>query len=277
MKETTDARTAKPRALIVSVYGAYGRELGGWVSVADLISLMAELDVDEPAVRSSISRLKRRGVLVADKRGGAAGYVLSESAQSMMAEGDRRIFGRRAAQLADGWVLAVFSVPESERAKRHMLRSRLTWLGFGHVSPGVWVAPAQLHDEARDTLERLGLTAYVELFRGDHLGFTDLRTAIASWWDLASLQEMYDYFLEAYGPVAQTGSANGVAMDEGAAFASYVRVLTDWRRMPYLDPGLPAELLPDDWHGTRAADLYVRLESLLREPGLRHVRAVTAR
>src|SRR5689334_6651308 len=58
-----EAWSAQPRALIVTVYGLYAREAGGWLSVASLIRLMAELGSDEPAVRSSISRLKQRGVL----------------------------------------------------------------------------------------------------------------------------------------------------------------------------------------------------------------------
>ena len=56
-----DAWLAAPRALIVTIYGLYAREAGGWLSVAALIRLMAELGADETAVRSSISRLKQRG------------------------------------------------------------------------------------------------------------------------------------------------------------------------------------------------------------------------
>src|SRR5215472_15919383 len=58
-----EPRTAQPRQLIVTVYGLYGRAEGGWMSVASLVSLLADLGVDEPAVRSSISRLKRREIL----------------------------------------------------------------------------------------------------------------------------------------------------------------------------------------------------------------------
>ena len=47
--------------------------------------------------------------------------------------------------------------------------------------------------------------------------------------------------------------------DPGQAFADYVRVLTAWRRLPFLDPGLPPELLPADWHGARAAELFGQL------------------
>ncbi len=54
------ARCTRPRQLILSLYGLYAREEGDWLSVASLIALMADLGVDSAAVRSSVSRLKRR-------------------------------------------------------------------------------------------------------------------------------------------------------------------------------------------------------------------------
>ncbi|CAO0837851.1 hypothetical protein SMICM17S_04389 [Streptomyces microflavus] len=50
--------------------------------------------------------------------------------------------------------------------------------------PGVWIAPAGLYEETRHTLERLELAPYVDLFRGDHLGFAATRESVARWWDL---------------------------------------------------------------------------------------------
>ena len=63
---------------------------------------------------------------------------------------------------------------------------------------------------------------------------------------------------------------------EQEAFAGYVRALTDWRRLPYLDPGLPAELLPEDWIGIRAADLFFALQALLEEPARAHVKSAVS-
>jgi len=51
----------------------------------------------------------------------------------------------------------------------------------------------------------------------------------------------------------------------------YVRVLTGWRRMPYLDPGLPAEFLPRDWSGIRAAELFFELHAKLETPARAYV------
>ena len=268
------ARSARLRHLIITVYGLYARHDGGWLSVAALIRLLADLGIDEPAVRSAISRLKRRGILQSRRYGGAAGYQLSAEALAILREGDARIFRRRRATPADGWVLAVFSVPESERHRRHVLRSELTRLGFGMVAPGVWIVPAHPQDTTAETLRRLELDAYADLFHADHLAFGDPAAKIRRWWDLDELERQYESFIAAHEPVLRAFLADPPGEQE--AFAAYVRVLTDWRRLPYLDPGLPAELLPDGWVGIRAADLFFALRALLEEPARSYVKAVTS-
>lgn len=270
----------------MTIYGLYARESGGWLSVASLIRLMGGLGADQAAVRSSISRLKQRGILEPLRLGGAAGYALSPRGREILVEGDRRIFERPRARLADGWLLAVFSVPERERGRRHALRSRLSWLGFGTVSAGVWIAPAQLAAETTEVLAACGLSGYVDLFSAGYLAFGDVRVQVGRWWDLDRLERLYQEFLDDCGPVLEhwpgTGPGTGrgrraAAVGDGgeAAFADYVLALTAWRRLPYLDPGLPAELLPADWHGERAARTFGALRTRLADPARAHVLAVT--
>ncbi|MEU4517489.1 PaaX family transcriptional regulator C-terminal domain-containing protein [Amycolatopsis sp. NPDC024027] len=254
-------RSAQPRQLIVTVYGLYSRTEGGWLSVASLIDLLAAVGVDEPAVRSSISRLKRRGILEAVRRDATAGYELSDEAREILREGDERIFRRGRATAADGWLLAVFSVPETERHKRHLLRTQLARMGFGTAASGVWIAPAHLHAATEEALTRLGLAGYADLFRADHLAFGEVAAKVRDWWDLDRLDELYTTFLDEHGPALRRKSVT----DE-QAFADYVRVLTGWRRMPYLDPGLPAEFLPAGWSGIRAAELFFQLHAKLETP-----------
>jgi phenylacetic acid degradation operon negative regulatory protein len=276
-----EPRAAQPRQLIVTVYGLYARAQGGWMSVASLVSLLADLGVDEPAVRSSISRLKRREILCARRQGGAAGYELSPAAEAILAEGDHRIFRTERARLADGWLLAVFSVPEAERHKRHVLRSQLARLGFGTAAPGVWIAPAYLYEATGDMLARLGLSGYADLFRADHLAATglaggDLAAKVRQWWDLDQTERLARDFVTAWEPVLRAWSRRRPAAHAREAFAGYVRVLTDWRRLPYLDPGLPAELLPSRWAGARAAEVFFTLQSRLADAAGAHVASVQA-
>ncbi|MFE9171193.1 PaaX family transcriptional regulator C-terminal domain-containing protein [Streptomyces kebangsaanensis] len=259
-----------PRSLIVTLYGAYGRFAPGPVPVAELIRLLAAVGVDAPSVRSSVSRLKRRGLLLPARTAqGAAGYELSAEARQLLEDGDRRIYAT--GQPSDeGWVLAVFSVPESERNKRHVLRSRLAALGFGTAAPGVWIAPARLYEETRHTLQRLGLDPYVDFFRGEHLGFTPTARAVGRWWDLAVIAERHEAFLDRHARVLRAWEERADTPPE-EAYRDYLLALDSWRHLPYADPGLPARLLPADWPGARSAAVFRGLHERLRDAGAEFV------
>lgn len=250
-----------PRQLIVTLFGLYGRAEHNWLSVASLVRLMAELGVDGPAVRSSISRLKRRGILLSSRHGTAAGYSMSSLLLDVLEEGDARIFGQSRSSVDDGWLLVVFSVPESERENRHALRTVLTRLGFGTAAAGVWIAPANVEREVRETLQRRQLDQYVDIFSGDHIAFGDLRSKVSDWWDLDELTALYAEFIDAYRPILAECRKGGITSRD--AFVFYIEMLTMWRRLPYRDPGLPLTLLPGDWNSVVAEELFRELNTAL--------------
>ncbi|WP_306318336.1 MULTISPECIES: PaaX family transcriptional regulator C-terminal domain-containing protein [unclassified Streptomyces] len=257
---------------MVTLYGAYGRGLPGPVPVAELIRLLDAVGVDAPSVRSAVSRLKRRGLLLPARTAtGAAGYALSDDARQLLDDGDRRIYAEGASG-GTGWVLAVFSVPESERAKRHVLRSTLAGLGFGTAAPGVWLAPIGVYEETRHTLERIGCAGYVELFRGEHLGFAATADAVARWWDLSALAKLHEAFLDEHEPVLRAWQSREDTPPR-EAYRDYLLALDSWRHLPYADPGLPPELLPDGWPGVRAAGVFRALDGRLRGAGAEFVGA----
>jgi len=261
----------QPRQLIVTVYGLYARAEHDWLPIAAVVDLMADLGVVAQAVRSSISRLKRRDALRSLRLDGAAGYARAPPMLEILRAGDRRIFEHRPATLADGWVQVVFTVPETQRDKRHELRSRLAGLGFGPMAPGVWIAPGTLAEEARVALRRRELDRYVDLFRGEHLGFAPVADRVRSWWDLDQIDTRYAEFVAAHRPLARRARRRTPTGAE--AFAGYVRMLTAWRRLRYLDPGLPLELLPKRWSGVSAAELFAELDAALRPLAREHALA----
>ncbi|MEV7978799.1 PaaX family transcriptional regulator C-terminal domain-containing protein [Streptomyces sp. NPDC086519] len=265
-------RDSRLGPLIITLFALYARGERNWLSVASVIRLMADLGVEGQAVRSAVSRLKRRGVLRGERHEGAAGYAVCDGTLEVLEDGDTRIFERNRATAGDGWLVVVFSVPESERDKRHALRTALTRLGFGTAAPGVWVAPGILADETRRTLQRLGLTPYVDIFTGDHFAYGDLSAKVRTWWDLDELTALYAGFLERYRPVSERAAAAAIPARE--AFGIYLPMLTEWRRLPYRDPGLPLSLLPPDWMGETAGALFEELDKTLREPARAHALAV---
>jgi phenylacetic acid degradation operon negative regulatory protein len=259
-------RPMRSRSVLLDVYGAFVRDLGGWIAVADLVRLLGVVGVEEQAVRLAVSRFSRNGLLARRKVEGRVGYELTDTAEQLLAEGDQRIYSiLEPAQLEDGWVLASFSVPEEIRELRHQLRSRLAWLGFGNLGGGLWLAPCRVLHQTRELVTQLGLEEHVVLFRGHHEAFGEASTLIARCWDVDRMRAAYRAYLDEFRPALDT---HGDGIDDERAFADFVAGLHEWRKLPYVDPGLPTELLPDDWEGTEAAALFQAMRASL-EPAAR--------
>lgn len=132
---------------------------------------------------------------------------------------------------------------------------------------------AALYEETRHTLERLELTPYVELFRGDHLGFAATGESVARWWDLDAVARLHEGFLERHEPVLRSWEARpDAAPAPETAYRDYLMALDSWRQVPYADPGLPEELLPPTWPGGRSAEVFGLLHERLRDAGAEFVR-----
>lgn len=271
--------------LIISVFGLYSRDGVHALPVSALIDLLGDLGYDAPGVRSSVSRLKAKGVLHNFKDGKVAKYELSDSVADVFREGDERIFAETLPKEDDPWILAIFSVPESMRNRRHQLRSLLSGLGFGSVASGVWIAPASVLEPARRRLAASGLDGFVNFFRGDYLTSEPISENVAQWWDLDSLSDELEDFLQLYGGAAHqwtqlVGGDPQVALRSSTpqlrrdAFRYYLPMLTIWRRFPYRVPRLPRAYFPASWQGPLARDTFISTHRLLSPLAAAHAHSI---
>lgn len=265
MLDDIDARPGSTASLLRTLIGVYLRPLGGWIATADLIALAGDLGIPSAQARTGVARLKQKGLLLAE-RSRAVGYRLNPTAVGMLERGDRRIFEMREMTDADDWCLISFSIPESERRIRHQLRRRLQWIGAGIVSSALWICPGHLQDEVLEILDGLGARPWATLFRASAPAPPgSLVDAAAQWWDLATLRAEHLAFQSSLTELP------------AEPFAAYVRLIDDWRVLPYIDPGLPPSMLPADWPGRRSFDEFARLSAELAGPAWEHVRALTLR
>lgn len=262
-----DARPGSATSLLRTIVGSYLRGLGGWVSIAELIRLMDAVGVSAAHTRTAVSRVKAKGLLLAEQAEGQSGYRLNPEAVPMLERGDRRIFGFRQQRDDGPWCLLSFSLPESERAARHQLRRRLSWIGCGTVATGLWICPAFLTDEVEEILADLRLRHAATMFITETPQPGEpLSHAVGRWWDLDAIACLHASFLELFGGWQAVD-------DPRAAFASYVTALDRWRIIPYLDPGLQAAVLPPEWPGFRSVALFTRLTGELAPVAERFVPA----
>ncbi|MHC5797498.1 PaaX family transcriptional regulator [Lacisediminihabitans sp. FW035] len=270
-----DSRPRSTTSLLRTVVGLYLRRVGGWISITDLIVLMEQLDVPAPRTRTAVVRLKKKELLVPKTVDRVIGYELNPDAALMLAKGDRRIFSARNMQPDDPWCVISFSVPEELRHVRHQLRRRLYWTGCGIVAPALWICPDFLANEVEDIFDDLAIREHATLFRTERPRVEgELRDAVSRWWDLDALAGMHREFITGLDGLPDRlldGLSVGGAVTDATAFSRYIRGVDNWRIIPYLDPGLPVDLLPVDWPGSESSRLFRNLSSRYSEPAWRYV------
>lgn len=273
-RDDLEASSGSAAALLRTVVGNVLRPIGGWMSAAGAVRLMDALGVPSATARSGLARLCSRGVLRREPRDGVAGYALEPAAVPMLERGDARIFGERVE--ASTWCLLSFSFPERSRGARDRLRRRLAALGCGAVADGLWIAPSRLEDELVEAATgSVSALAEPQPDRGPAVSLFahavprgDLAASLARWYDLPAIRATHDDFLSRFAD-APTDPA-----DDAEAFALWMRVLDEWRVIPYRDPGLPSAALPSGWPGAASAALFGRLRNALEGRAVAHAAAV---
>jgi phenylacetic acid degradation operon negative regulatory protein len=237
------------RGLLLTVLGEFVLPAGGVAWTSAVIDVLGRLGVEEKATRQALMRSASDGWLAAERVGRRTRWRLTPAGERLLTEGTARIYGFRAALPDwDGrWLLVLARAPETDRAARHHLRSRLTWAGLGSPAPGVWISPhADRVPEVEAVLAATGLLDGAQVFVASHTGHGDPAAMVRQAWDLAGIEARYQDFLA------------GFATATGDPLARLVELVHAWRRFPAIDPELPTALLPPRWSGTRAAALFRR-------------------
>jgi phenylacetic acid degradation operon negative regulatory protein len=250
------------RGYLLTLLGEFVLPVGGRVWTAALLDALGALGVEERTARQAVWRSAERGLLESERIGRRTRWALSDPARRLLTEGSRRIYSlHREPRPWDGrWLLLYVSVPESQRDLRHRMRTRLGWAGFASIGSGTWVSPwVDREVEAREVLEDLGLAAAARSFIAQPGGIGDVAEMVTATWPLGEIGAAYDAFLDRFGSAPPPDPTYD-------AFVHQVRLVHEWRRFPFLDPDLPGELLPKDWSGYRAAELFHRLHEQWRSP-----------
>ncbi len=241
------------RSLLLTVLGEYVAPRRALTWTGTLVEALGALGVREKAARQALLRSATDGWLVGERHGRRVRFGLSPEIHDLLEVGARRIYSFGAGRVDwDGrWLVVVASVPEEQRHLRHKLRTGLAWAGFGPLGQGVWVCPdAGREEEARRVVESLGPAVQATSFVGRHAQVGDESALVARAWNLPDLERRYDSFLAEFGRARPE--------DPEDVFRAQTRLVHEWRRFPFLDPGLPDTLLPATWPGRRARELFLR-------------------
>ena len=262
-----------PHTIVFSLYAQHVLPRGGNIWIGSLIQALGALGYNPGAVRTLVSRMKKKGYLQSQRCGRCSFYRLTGRGQQEVCWGDDRAFASQGDEWDGRWTVVIYSVPEEHRERRDALRYWLTCWGFGALAPGTWICPRQLSPEAERKWQALDVETYLEVFRARHLGPSEPDNLVAQAWpQLPALGERYQAYIAECDTIL--GCLKAGTFKDGDCFAWQLRSLFEFVAITLEDPTLPPCLLPEDWPRAAAQRLFKELEQALAEPAERFFDAI---
>jgi phenylacetic acid degradation operon negative regulatory protein len=245
-----------PQSVLMTMLGRYCAEANPPLATSGYIDVLRGIGVSEHATRLTLARMTERGLLERRRRGRIAYYRATELALNVVRNQDERTFREGAVPPGpEGvWTILTFSVPETQRHERHLLRRRLAWEGFGLLRDGVWIAPGD-HDLAGVIEELVNGQPHprIEAFAA-YPKFSDVKGMISRAWQLEELARQYQQFLDEWDVPSPAPAASD-------ALARDLLLISAWRQLLRDTPRLPTEHMPEDWPAARCLDLFHTLHA----------------
>lgn len=245
VKRITDGVISKVVDLaLISIYynfefalSGYGK---GFQAEAKALSQLDKFDYE--SIKRSLSYLKRRGLINILKSELALPEITSQGRKrikSIIPRYDsKRVWDKRL-------YLVTYDIPRKNNYSRNLLRAYLKRIGCGSLQQSVWISPCNPKNIIKEFVENNSLDHDLiiisSLGADGTIGETDLKILIDKVYKLSEVNERYEEFLV---------HADESGSKEKIVFA-FLSILKD-------DPQLPFELLPDDWLGDEAYQLFLK-------------------
>lgn len=228
-----------------------------------IVSVLEHAGISAVRSRAALSRMQRDGMLEVVRAGRTTAYRVDPERAEFAAPGVRRIlsFGKQETW-AKTWCLVAFSIPEEQKETRHLLRSRLQWLGYAPLYDGLWISPSGDPEPARRDLELLRVDSATVFVVDDARLFNRGRVPLDAW----NLEPIRDQYLAFIAYCEEVTAALAREQPSAEAARSIALILTDvFRRFPQRDPAVPLDLMPPGWPRAAAREAYMAAMSACGE------------
>ncbi|MFO1444934.1 phenylacetic acid degradation operon negative regulatory protein PaaX [Bacillus sp. Bva_UNVM-123] len=264
------------RSMIFTLYGDYISHYGSKIWIGSLIRLLSEFGHNDQSVRAAISRMNKQGWVQSEKIGNKSYYSLTDRGQKRIDEAAKRIF-KLAPEKWDGqWRMFMYTIPEEIRNVRDELRKELVWSGFGMLSNSCWISANNLEKQVYDLIEKYDIENYVDFFIAEYAGPHENGRLVNKSWNLEEINGKYQQFISEYSQkyIIDKNKIQKGNKTDAECFVERTKLVHEYRKFLFVDPGLPEQLLPDQWLGNHAAVLFSDYYKELAEPSSRFFESV---
>ena len=163
------------------------------------------------------------------------------------------------------WTMVLFDIPERNKKIRDILRYKLQKMGFGMMQGSVWVKPDDVINDVRRFIRVKNLQWQVKVL-GFKMAAPDEKETIHRIWKMEKLNEEYRRFVKKTIMRFKKLKTHSFHNPELAKISlDLLSMITEKEYLTLYakDPELPLGLLPGDWNGKRAHNIYQQLDKYL--------------
>lgn len=262
--------------MIFTLYGDYISHYGSKIWIGSLIRLLSEFGHNDQSVRAAISRMNKQGWVQSEKVGNKSYYSLTDRGQKRIDEAGKRIFKLMPEKWDGKWRIFMYNIPEEIRNVRDELRKELVWSGFGTLSSSCWISANDLEKQVFDLIEKYEIGDYVDFFISKYEGPHENSRLVEKSWNLEDINMKYQEFILEYSQkyIIDKNKIQKGNKTDAECFVERTKLVHEYRKFLFVDPGLPEDLLPEKWLGGHAASLFSDYYKELAEPASRFFESV---
>ncbi|MDO8610413.1 MAG: PaaX family transcriptional regulator C-terminal domain-containing protein [bacterium] len=151
------------------------------------------------------------------------------------------------------WRIISYEIPEKKRELRDRFRREMQGWGLGPWHRSFWVTPHPVIENLRQLVSQKDEEKYIQAFEADH-AFGDKEVFIEKVWGKSLLDKQYRELFKKWHDILST---------EGDKIAKLQKVVNEYVNILKTDPGLPKELVGEQWIGFEGFNIFKEIRSIL--------------
>lgn len=151
------------------------------------------------------------------------------------------------------WRIISYEIPEKQREIRDRLRREMQGWGLGPWHRSFWLTPHPVIDNLKELVFGRQEEKYIQAFESQHI-FGDREILIEKVWGKTVLEKKYREMFKKWHDILSG------AGDKIEKFQTVINQYVDLLRQ---DPGLPKELVGDNWIGFEAFNIFKEIKNIL--------------
>lgn len=151
------------------------------------------------------------------------------------------------------WRIISYEIPEKKRELRDKLRREMQGWGLGPWHRSFWITPHPITSTLKSLVSQKEEEKYIQAFEADHV-FGDREVLIEKVWTKTALDKQYRELFKKW---------HDILSSESPKIDKFKKVVNEYVNILKNDPGLPKELIGEQWIGFEGFNIYKEIRSIL--------------